>query len=154
MALVFTACKEKSTVASKSELILNTSNVDNLQPLPDSVRKVLFDQCTSIDYIFKSGGMSISLDRQSGLLQTLEFANRDFPIQMRSYECAPIARKTFVIQMDVYLEAELFLDKNCQYYLFYRNGKPVYLAGISQEGLNFYNNIFNSVPKPSQSTPQ
>jgi hypothetical protein len=141
------ACKDGGKSINQSAAINNVKNVDNLLPLPDSVRKVLFDQCTSIDYIFKSGGMSISFTRETGLLQTLDFANRNFPIKMRTYECAPIARKTFVIQMDIYLEAELFLDKNCQYYLFYRNGKPVYLAGISQDGLNFYSGVFKSVPK-------
>lgn len=148
MGTLLFSCKDGGKSLSPSVANNNIKNVENLQPLPDSVRKILYDQCTSIDYIFKTGGMSISLDRQSGLLQTLEFATKDMPIQMREYECTPIARKTFVIQMDIYLEAELFLDKNCQYYLFYRNGKPVYMSGISQEGLNFYNGIFNSVPKP------
>ena len=82
----------------------------------------------------------------------LELAALKQLLAERNSQIIQIAGKIYNIGTETYLEAEVFFDANCHHYDFYKNGKLTYRSQITQQGINFYNNVIAQAKQgpPSQ----
>ena len=81
-----------------------------LPSIPIEVVQKLWNECTSIDYLFYDLPMSMSLTEQ----KSIQFAIRhisDSPAPDRP-DCKPTGRLTYQIKGDIYLEADFYFTKN------------------------------------------
>ncbi|MFZ1786777.1 MAG: hypothetical protein WAT92_00635 [Saprospiraceae bacterium] len=144
--MIFVRCKsdaEVKTVESKPNM--------TIPALPEQELKNLVFNCTSVDYIFKELPISISFGKEEGLETNIFFASMETP-SYGTNDCKSLARKSYNIGTEIYMEAEVFFDENCHHYDFYKNGKLTYRSQITQQGINFYNNVIAQAKQgpPSQ----
>ncbi len=143
---VFIECKPDTTNQT-----VEIKPIAAIPVLPEQELKNLVFNCTSVDYIFKELPISISFGKEEGLETNIFFASLEAP-QYETKGCKSIARKIYNIGTEIYLEAEVFFDANCHHYDFYKNGKLTYRSQITQQGINFYNNVIAQAKQgpPSQ----
>lgn len=109
-------------------------------PLPLERLEYLWENCDYIDFVFYTFDFSMNQHEQSGIRATLAGIAETAP-QINS-ACRPVGRAFFQVEGEVKLEADIYLDQGCIYYLFMENGQPVYANEMTEQGLGFYINIF------------
>jgi len=106
----------------------------------------LWQNCTSIDYIIMDQPFSISTENQAQSRSLLRHVSTD---STAVYEdCKITARISYVGASGILQEAEFFFsDTNpkCNYFVFYEGGKPAYANKITQEGYDYYKQVFSNV---------
>ncbi len=140
------ACKESAekTEISKSE---NSSLIDNpYPPLPMEIMGKLFQECNYVDYIFNNLPFSVSQDSNEAIKTNLSFFEQRAPEKINK-SCKSLGREFFQISGEIIIEAEIYYSNECQHYIFYKDGKPMYSNVISASGKNFYQQLINNAQK-------
>lgn len=143
VSLSFSQCKE-----AKPESPAQTVNAE-VPPLPESELRALVFNCTSIEYTFKYMPITLSVSQNEGLEANIFFASMESP-EYPTKDCPSLARKTFNVGTEIYMEAEVYFSENCRHYDFYKNGKLAYRSKITDQGINFYANIVRQANKPAE----
>ena len=140
----FIQCKnvdDKKKAQPKAE-----AKTNNLPPLPDQEYSQLYEECDFIDYIFFDLPFSLSQNEKPSIQQNVLFIGREGLSEL-PHGCKAMARKFFKIKGIIVLEADVFMDGKCNYFVFYKDGKAAYLNKMNQAGINFYNNLIEQAAK-------
>ena len=100
------------------------------------------------DFVFYTEAFSISQSEKPSIQSS--FAHISGEQAMLNPDCKPIGRIFYQIEGVNRFEAEFFLSQDCIYYLFYQNGKKMYASKMTQQGFNFFANIYKQIGKPIQ----
>lgn len=110
--------------------------------VPEEVLLKLFEECTFIDYIFHKLPFSLSQNEDKSIKQNISFIDYARPLKHIPKNCKPIARKFYQIKGEIVYEADMYLDKDCKFYVFIdKSNKPIYANYMTEAGIKFYAGI-------------
>ncbi|WP_235296732.1 hypothetical protein [Portibacter marinus] len=117
-----------------------SANVTPPPAIPTEILLDVYENCDYIDFIFPNLPFSISQEDKSSIQQTMRHINN---VQPSNYnpDCPYFAQQIFQENGEIVLDAKIFFEPTCTYYLFYENGLPVYSASFTNEGIEFYRKI-------------
>ena len=146
----FVGCKEKSnnTVATPAAAKPTATQAAAAAPpsLPsitiDEMRR-LFDKCDYIDFIFYNMDFSMSVNDKSNVQRVINFVDKTQPAG--NLTCPAMGRLVFQGNGEILLEADMHYDKTCQHFIFYKDGKKTYANNISQQGIQYFQQMFAQV---------
>ena len=139
------ASSQQETTSTTEEHTTTQANQGEklYQSVPLDTLMMLFQQCDYIDYVFYYTNFSVSQSNQPDIQQSLRYISENPPFIKD--ECKPQGHIFFQVNGDNRLEADLYFQAGCTYYVFYKDGKPAYANELMPSGIQFYNNIFQSV---------
>jgi hypothetical protein len=138
------SCKSDKIKAKDSTHNVSAAEAMNPNTLPSiDIKEVqyLVDNCTYIDYVWNDLPFSVSQGEKDAILSNISFISTETMTETPK-RCKSIGRKSFQVGGDFYLEADIYYGEGCNYYVFYKNNKPIYLNKISPTGITFYQNLF------------
>ena len=140
------SCKSET---AKNQAPAATPTVAEVPPLiPSDVLINLFENCTYIDFIFATLPFSISQDDKPSIQQTIANIAHVQPATIDP-TCPYFAEQIFQIDGEIVLDAKIFFQQNCTYYLFYKDAELLYSASFNDAGIKFYNNIIKQANQTS-----
>lgn len=103
----------------------------------------LFANATYMDATFYDLPVSINQSELPQIQSTLAtISTEPMPINPA---CKPLGHIWFQVNGKNIEEADIYFQAECVGYVWYENGKPAYSNKMTQDGLNFYSNILQSV---------
>jgi len=90
-----------------------------------------------IDYIFSTIPLSMNQEGQSSVYQDLRFLSSK-PLPGMINGCQPLARKIYLGNGEIIVEADLYFSNGCFYQIFISEEKALYGNYLSAEGLDYY----------------
>ena len=136
LSILIISCKGNKDVNNES---YNSQNLI-LPAIPTSILVDVFERCDYIDFIFANLPFSISQNDQASIKQTIRNIDPKQPEQI-NVTCPYFAQQIFQANGEIILDAKIFFQEGCTYYLFYEDGVAKYSASFTNDGINFYNNI-------------
>lgn len=110
----------------------------------------LWENATHMDVVFYELPVSLNQSSLESIRTTLAHIAEEVPTI--SPNCKSIGRIFFQVGQENVESAEIYFQPGCTFYLWLENDKPAYANQMDENGVKFYNNIFQSVK--SQSAPQ
>ena len=120
-----------------------TQNIPLLPKLPKAEADNLWNNCTYIDLVFYDLPFSMSVDNQPGIRSNLiMIANKQVS---QNPNCKSIGRVIYQVDGNIVMEADMFYGEGCNYFVFYKNDKPVYANSMTADGVKYFTNILTKV---------
>ncbi|MBV6653049.1 MAG: hypothetical protein KI786_04790 [Mameliella sp.] len=129
-------------VASAPATTQAAVDTPNYPSVPADTILSLFNECDYIDYVFYYTNFSISQNQKNDIQTAITYIASEVP--QVNPNCKPVGRIFYQVNGENRVEADLYFDQNCMYYLFYEDGKPAYANRIMPAGIDFYSKIFNN----------
>lgn len=107
--------------------------------IPMATVQMLFEKCDYIDYLFYYTNFSVSQKTKADIQQAITHIAAEPPVIR--FDCKPIGRVFYQAEGESLLEADLYFDENCIYFLFMEDGKPAYANRMMPNGIAFFNQI-------------
>ncbi len=142
------SCKNDSNTTTIQAPTKATSNVDVPPPVPTEKLIELYESCDYIDFIFANLPFSISQEEKASIQQTIRHIDQNPPTAIDP-NCPYFAQQIFQVDGEIFMDAKIFFQDGCTYYLFYEDGKAIYSASFTNEGIKFYNNIIAQAKQTS-----
>ena len=101
---------------------------------------LLIENCDYIDFILYNYDFSISQNQKSQIIGTLQQIGP--PLSEIPSNCNSIGRIFFQSKGENIAEADIYFSEGCTYYYFLEDNKPTYAHQLSNNGILFYNQIF------------
>lgn len=141
--LVMSSCENSGADNKNStQKEVPNQNAAKFPELPIEIIEQLKIECDLTDFIFFDLPISMSQDNQSAIQQVIGFISPDQATH--SNDCKAVARVFFAGSGESLLEADLFFNPGCQYFLFYDKGKPIWANNINTTGINFFQQVISS----------
>jgi len=141
----FCACKS-DTSKKVTDPVIVTKKEDRFYSIPQDIIMEIWNEADILDYIFHDLPFSMSQDQQASIRTNVTYigqiAQPDIPAG-----CKPMARQVYGKKGEIFLEADIYFDANCQFYVFIVNGKPKYANKMSEEGVNFFKAMISQALK-------
>ena len=99
----------------------------------------IFEKCDYIDYVFYNTNFSISQNEKASIQSAISHISQT-PATLNP-ACKPIGRIFYQIEAVNVLEADMYFQDGCAYYVFLKNNKPTYGNLMTQDGIGYMNNI-------------
>lgn len=133
-------CRPTSSVEKSS-----STSAYAYPPMPESEIKMLYEETTGVDYIFHKLPFSINQGDQASVQSNVLMIGIQSPTSF-SESCIPLGREFFQKNGEYLYEADIYFDPktDCYAYKFFKDGKAVYLNGMSKTGANFYTQIIST----------
>lgn len=148
VSIFFSCGNDKKTVAAKPTTQVAKPAAPALNPPLPSISletaQHLFANCDYIDYIFYNTNFSVSQAEKASIQSALTHIAQQSPPGLNP-NCKAIGRVYYQIQGDNYLEADIYFQDGCKYFVFYENKKPAYCNLMTDNGMAYYTNIFKQV---------
>jgi len=145
LVLIFFSCKpeaDKTKPATSETPPAAVPSGPAIPGLPQDVMIKLLNECTYIDYIFHVLPFSLSQSEDPSIDQNIAFIDINSPLGTIPTGCKADARKFFQIKGEIVYDVDVYITKNCKFYVFVdKNNKPMYANKMTQAGINFYENI-------------
>ncbi len=144
--------KSKSEHQSKQTTQVTTSSdglKNTIPPLGQDVFGKMAAECTFIDYIWHDLPFSISQSEKSAVQNNILFISPEGVDEFPKH-CKSIGRKSYQINGEIFLDADIYFGEGCNYYIFLRDEKPIYVNRIKKEGVAFYNQMFKRAMQQGQ----
>lgn len=103
----------------------------------------IFENGTYLDATFYNLPVSINQSELAQIRSTLGTISTA-PVEL-SASCQPIGRIWLQVNGKNVEEADIYFSEDCYGYVWMENGKPAYSNKMTEEGIRFYANIFQSV---------
>lgn len=144
------ACNQNEKPSNNTDQVTSTpaTTAEQYPSMPVDTLRMLYDRTDYIDFVFYTEAFSISQSEKPSIQSS--FAHISGEQAMLNPDCKPIGRIFYQIEGVNRFEAEFFLSQDCIYYLFYQNGKKMYASKMTQQGFNFFANIYKQIGKPIQ----
>ncbi len=146
LPIVLWSCQNeapKSSASAKQETPTQPAG-EKLYPSIDPARLVmLWDSATNVDVIFYNLSFSLSQNKQQDIRGMINTIDKEVPVINPA--CQAIGRIFFVVDGRNAVEADMYFQDGCHYYVFMENGKPKYANNMTEAGVNFFTNVFNNV---------
>lgn len=147
-AVLFTAfaCKntakeqptESTTPASPAPAAATVS----YPSVPLDTLQMLWEKCDYIDYIFYGRNFSMNQSEQAAIRAALSHISDEVPTINPA--CQPTGHLFYQVEGENRLEADLYFQQQCVYFVFYDQGKPAFANKMTPQGLNFFQQVFQS----------
>ena len=111
--------------------------------VPDSLMQKLWERCDYIDFIFYQLNFSLSPDQKTDIQKSVEHIAASAPAIQAA--CKPVGRVFYQIEGENVLEGDIYFSPECQYFIFYRDGKKVYANAMTPQSIQFYERVFSMV---------
>jgi len=143
------SCNEASTTNGEKDPVKQKNKTavvgEKLPSISMEKMKTIWEKCDYIDFLFYKTNFSMSMDKKDSIQGTVRHVAQETPTLNPA--CKSIGRVFFEIQGETFIEAEIFFQDGCQYFVFYENKKKVYANHMSQEGIAHYTNLFKQFPQ-------
>ena len=121
-----------------------------LPSLPMEELKLLWDNSNQVDYIYYELPMSTSLDEQASIQTQLRYiSDTPVPLSIKN-NCKAIARIFYKQDGEDIIESDLYFSENCYFYVFFKEGKPVYSNLMTDVGKEYFGNMLRQILGQSQ----
>lgn len=107
--------------------------------IPMATVQMLFEKCDYIDYLFYYTNFSVSQKTKPDIQRAISHIAAEPPVIHSN--CKPIGRVFYQAEGESLLEADLYFDEKCIYFLFMEDGKPAYANRMMPNGIAFFNQI-------------
>jgi hypothetical protein len=140
--LLLAACKSDTKPSGNLQQSGTPSSTSaNIPPgIPNEKMIDLYENVDFIDFIFRDLPFSISQEDKASIQQTIRHIN-NVPPPAINPNCEYFAQQIFQENGEIVLDAKIFFQEGCTYYLFYENGVAKYSGSFTPEGIQFYNSI-------------
>lgn len=108
----------------------------------------LWNNCDYVDYVFYHTSFSMNQAEQGAIRATL--AGVSTQVADIDANCQPVGRVFFMVDGQNIEEADIFFGGNCFYYIFYKDKQYAYANKMTEQGINFYKNVFTQVQTQPQ----
>lgn len=105
--------------------------------------KVIYETCDFVDFIFYDVDFSMSIKDKKNIQRTLSFATPT--VAKLNPACKAMGRVFFQRNGEVLTEADMYLGKGCNYFVFHKDGKPAYANTLSPQGQAYFAEVFSKV---------
>lgn len=139
-ALLWANCQSKSPAAAAKENNVQAA-VPSLPVMPAEEIDRMRTGCTGIDYTFLEPSFSMSVDDPAEVQADFGFIGTEAPALNPA--CRPIAMIFYKQGTERYYDAELYLNDNCRYLIFTKNGERIYANSLSEEGVANFQGILD-----------
>lgn len=134
---------QKETEGSRQQAAAQQPAGEKLYPsLPLDTLQMLWDQCDYIDYVFYYKDFSVSQNQKTDIQASIRHISEEVPAIQP--DCQPIGRVFYQVQGENRLEAELYFNQGCTYFIFYEDGKKTYANAMMPAGIQFFNQIMST----------
>ncbi len=141
------ACQQSSPKKKVEETasITNSVPTPNYPSIPKETMEKLWSDCTNIDLIFTTLPYSVSTNNNQDSRPLLMHISTDAAFV--DNKCPITASVVYLSNGKIVLESNLYYSNNqrCQYMVFLENGQPKYANYLSQQGKDYFNQLFNNV---------
>ncbi len=140
------ACQQAT---SKKKIVEATVDVDFPKPNYPSIARetmeMLWDKCTNIDLIFSNLPYSVSTNTNQESRPLLMHISTDAAFV--DAKCPLTASVVYLANGQIVLEGNLYYSDNqqCSYMVFLENGQPKYANYLSQQGKDYFKQLFSTV---------
>lgn len=140
LLLLVIACKNDGTSPDQTKPV--ESSTSNIVPpgIPNAKMIELYENVDFIDFIFRDLPFSISQEDKASIQQTIRHINNVPPLAINP-DCQYFAQQIFQENGEIVLDAKIFFQEGCTYYLFYEDGVAKYSGSFTNEGIQFFNKI-------------
>lgn len=128
---------------SKKETSPKTETNASLPGITFEEMKEIYETCDYIDFIFYNVDFSMSINAKTNIQRTVGFISTSTTALKPS--CQAMGRIFFQRNGELLIEADMFFDENCQYFVFQKEGKPAYINAITPQGQAYFKQIFSQV---------
>ncbi|MEL6388967.1 MAG: hypothetical protein AAFQ02_02310 [Bacteroidota bacterium] len=97
-----------------------------------------------IDYVFYEIPLSLNEDAVDALYRDLDLISTD-PAPGIPLGCKPIARKIYMGDNDVVIEADLYFSDGCYLQIFIRDQRPLFGNLLNTDGAVYYEGMMRSI---------
>ncbi len=140
VAVMSVGCKKNTSSESRKIATPSAPMVTlNYPSIPYEIVENIAAKADHLDVIFYNLPISMSRDGNPDVQQMLTHISDQVPTQVA--KCPAIGRVFFQGEGKTLAEADIFLGEGCNYYLFYKDGKPAYANLLLPEGIKLYENI-------------
>lgn len=151
VVFLFSACTEGNNKpdANKKEATKSTTAKVVGEQLPSitmDIMKNIFEKSDYADFVFYNTNFSMSMDQKPSIQSTLRHIAETVP--NLNPNCKAIGRVFYQIEGENYMEADIFFEEDCKYFVFYVDNKKTYANEMTQDGFNHYTNIFSQLGSP------
>ena len=122
-----------------------TYKVDSLPPLPEALARRIMDSCTLIDYTFLSLPFTMSFDNNKSVQGSFRHIQVDGVEEVAGLKV--FAKTFFQIQGRIILVGDLYFSNAGAYFVYSEDGVKKYGNKLSQEGIDFFNQIITRQKK-------
>ena len=105
--------------------------------------KEMYEQCDFIDFIFYQFDFSMSVNAKTNIQKIVGFVAPEIPTI--NPNCQPTGRIFFQKNGETMIEADMYFNDICQYFIFFKDGKQVYANSMSPQGKVYFNTVFSRV---------
>lgn len=109
--------------------------------LPFDTLQMLWERCDYIDYLFYNQNFSVSQSEQAAIQNALSHISDEVPTI--NPDCQPTGHLFYQVNGENRLEADLYFQQECVYFVFYEDGKPAYANKLTTAGFQFYQTLFS-----------
>ena len=120
-----------------------STQTSNLPSITFDEMKVIYEGADFIDIIFYNVEFSMSVNNKSNIQRIVGFVSTN--MANVNPACQPMGRIFFQKEGEMLMEADMYYDDVCRYFVFYKDGKPTYANNITPEGQGYFGKIFSQV---------
>lgn len=137
--------QDTPTTSPTTEASTATTDALYLPSITMEEMQSLWNNTNQIDYIFYDLPISSSIDNSPSAQVHLRHVS-DTPVNMTTKgRCTNgLGRAFYKSNGTDLLEAEIFFSEQCAFFIFYKKGKAVYGNLMTQEGVNFFNQMVSA----------
>ena len=141
------ACKEAPKGEEKTEPVAEEQTVEykNSFPyrgIPQELVMKVWNEVDMLDYIFHQLPFSMNQTEQASIRTNVSYIGKNAKPWIPK-DCVPIARQFYQTNGDIWMEADVYFTEQCQFYVFYIDGKPAYANEMSTAGSDFFKTMIN-----------
>ncbi len=134
--MFFFACDSNSGKQADST---TTTQGKAMESIPFETISYVFENCDYVDYVFYNTNFSISQNEKASIQGAIAQISKT-PATLDP-NCKAIGRVFYQIDGKNHLEADLYFQEGCYYYVFLENNKPKYANVMTDEGIAYFKNI-------------
>jgi len=147
--LVFTISCSGDTNKSKSQTTKTTQAAASqaqgeplLPMIPNDLKLKMWNEGEIIDYIFHDLPFSMNQNEQASIRTNMTYI-ADAPVTALPKGCKPMAKQFYQANGSIIYEADVYFNKDCQFYVFYIDGKAKYANQMDETGKQFFTNMIS-----------
>ena len=112
--------------------------------LPLDSLAYLWTTATYLDATFYNLPASINQSTPGEIQRTLAMIDTETDVTIKP-DCPAFGHLWFQVNGKNVRDADIYFAEGCTYHVWYENGKPAYANALTPAGVQFYNNIIQSV---------
>jgi len=118
-------------------------NITSLPSISFEEMKNIYETCDFIDLIFYNVDFSMSINTKSNIQRTVGFIATN--AAKLNPACQAMGRVFFQRNGELLIEADMYFDEQCQYFVFLKNGKPAFANDLNPQGRAYFSQVFSQV---------